>query len=131
MKNFSILLAVLLAACGGGVEEPKPEPVAIKTESLPSPFVIGPSGQVPVPTNTPVPFVIGPVTGTPVTPVPPVIINNYCKPDSNGFVIGPCVPQEQPKINYCTNGFVVGPCTPLPSTCKPDSNGFVIGPCTP
>jgi hypothetical protein len=129
MRKIVISLAVAtLTACGGGTitEPPKPQVVKLSDPTnLPVPFVVGPSGTVPV-HNVPVvgpgpvaqlPFVIGPVSGPIALIDPPV-------------VVGP-TRITQPVINYCTDGFVVGPCTPLPTTCRPDASGFVIGPCSP
>ena len=124
-KILTLLSIAVLTACGGGSQPELPKIVTLPDPvSLPAPFVIGPSGTVPVP-NVPVvgpgpvaqlPFVIGPVKGPEVTL-------------TNQVVIGPS-PVIQPAIKYCTDGFVVGPCVALPTTCKPDASGFVVGPCT-
>ena len=126
IKILSVLSLTVLTACGGSNQPELPKVVKLLDPIvLPIPFVVGPSGTVPVPTVPVVgpgpvaqlPFVIGPVKG------PEVII-------TTPVVIGPS-PIIQPTINYCTDGFVVGPCTPLPATCQPDSSGFVVGPCRP
>jgi hypothetical protein len=136
MRKFLTLLSILaLTACGGGTTEPpKPQVVKLSPEAIaqlplgfttgpntdgsPSgPFVVGPSGTVPIPTIPPVTFVTGPVVGPIITISPPI-------------VIGPSR-ITQPTINYCKDGFIVGPCTPLPTTCRPDASGFVAGPCSP
>lgn len=119
------LTVLALVGCGGSdnVDIHVTKSLNVAHNDLPSPFVIDPTVKG-FATNSPLPFVLGPVTGTEVTTVPAIILGNICKPDSNGFVVGPCIPAE-PKINYCTDGFVIGPCTPLPKPVCP--TGFVVG----
>lgn len=113
--KYAMLVCLALSGCGVG-SDPQDKPMVVSLEPgtvLPSPFVIGPSGTQPVPASAPVvTFVSGPVVGptaiiTPpivvVGPTPPVI--NWC---TDGFIVGPCVP-----VNTCrpdSAGFVIGPC---------------------
>jgi hypothetical protein len=113
--KYAMLLCLALSGCGVG-SDPQDKPMVVSLEPgtvLPSPFVVGPSGTQPVPASAPVvTFVSGPVAGptaiiTPpivvVGPTPPVI--NWC---TDGFIVGPCVP-----VNTCrpdSAGFVIGPC---------------------
>ena len=122
MKHLIALIAVTLAACGGGSNEV----VNVATDSvLPPGLTLGPVDPL-APTTKPLPVVIAPVVGPQVQPSP-AIDTNICKPDATGTVIGPCIPAKNP-INWCTDGFVVGPCTPLPEPACGQPNEVVVGP---
>jgi hypothetical protein len=123
MKHIlASLIAVTLAACGGG----SMEVVNVATNSpMPAGFVLGVTMD-PAPKSSALPFVTGPVVGPQVQPSPS-IDPNICKPDSAGFVIGPCISATSP-INWCSDGMVIGPCVPLPEPVCAQPGEVVVGP---
>jgi hypothetical protein len=124
MKHIlASLIAVTLAACGGG----SMEVVNVATNNpMPPGFILGVTMDPLAPKSSPLPFVAGPVVGPQVQPSPS-IDPNICKPDAGGFVIGPCIPTNAP-INWCSDGFVIGPCTPLPEPVCAKPGEVVVGP---
>lgn len=122
MKHLIALIAVTLAACGGG----SMEVVNVATNSpMPAGFVLGATDPL-APATSPVQFVIGPVAGPQVQPSP-AIDPNICRPDAGGFVIGPCIPAKSP-INWCSDGMVIGPCVPVPEPVCAKPGEVVVGP---
>jgi hypothetical protein len=123
MKSIlASLIAVTLAACGGGSNEV----VNVATNTaLPPGLTLGPVDPL-APATQPLPVVIAPVVGPQVQPSPSIDAN-ICKPDSSGFVIGPCIPAKSP-INWCSDGMVIGPCTPLPEPVCAKPGEVVVGP---
>lgn len=123
MKHLIALIAVTVAACGGGTPL---EIVNVDTRaSLPVGYGFG-AKDPQAPATAVMSFVAGPVVGPQVQPSPS-IDPNICKPDAGGFVIGPCIPTKSP-INYCTDGMVIGPCVPLPEPVCARPGEVVVGP---
>jgi hypothetical protein len=123
MKSIlASLIAVTLAACGGG----SMEVVNVATNNpMPPGLSLGSVDPV-APTTKPLQVVATPVVGPQVQPSP-AIEANICKADSSGFVIGPCILATSP-INWCSDGFVIGPCTPLPEPVCAKPGEVVVGP---
>jgi hypothetical protein len=113
--KYAMFMCLALSGCGVG-SDPQDKPMVVSLEPgtvLPSPFVVGPSGTQPVPASAPVvTFVSGPVAGPTAIITPPIVVVgptpsviNWC---TDGFIVGPCVP-----VNTCrpdSAGFVIGPC---------------------
>jgi hypothetical protein len=112
--KYALFVCLALSGCGVGTDPvPEVKTMAVRLDAntvLPNPFVLGPSGTQATPASAPV------VTFVPTHVAGPVAV-------TNPPIVTMLIPTP-----ICTDGFVIGPCVPQ-YACRPDSSGFVAGPC--